>query len=123
MHLLFTQIIIITVAVDALSMRIEEPATTPIIGQPFGLKCCANKTIQNMSELTLKWYHNNHIVDHDHGNFQEIDGENICLTINFTSLLPGNEGEYTCRVALQSSTMEDMLVQEENFTLVALVRG
>ncbi len=111
-------IFIVIVPNDALMTKIKEPVADPIVDEPYLLTCCANKSIESAisSEPILNWFRDDHLLTPTQPTVT-IDRE-TCVTINFTTLTVQDEGMYSCIASLQSSRMEDILVQEDHYELV-----
>lgn len=121
-------VIIITTLVpqEALRVRVTPLNTEPVAGQPLELTCCANMSTEALTlQPSLHWHKDGQVLVQG----ERVDlrtsakGQETCLTIFFESLARENVGGYVCRGALQSTGMEDVLVNEREFELTADFSG
>lgn len=107
---------------ESLSVRLDAPDNSPVIGQPLGVKCCTNLSVavDITSPPTLQWYKDGQALTKELYNlWTTSEEEERCLTLSFTALRHQHLGEYVCRAKLQSLQMVDILVREEVLLLTA----
>lgn len=108
---------------EALTVRVAPLNTKPVAGQPLELTCCASTSAEALAlqQPSLQWHKDGQVLAQgEHVDIHTSDmGQERCLTVLYESLEHEDVGVYTCRGALQSTGMEDILVRETQLEVIA----
>ena len=104
------------VPTNAISIEIEEMGINRTSGldlEHFTLRCCATKVVGGLSsDPTVAWYGLNGRISE--GSFDavvteaEVHGEKTCVMLQF---MPSGTREYSCEATLESTAMNEPLVE------------